>query len=167
MSKLTNSTKMEKKPESAYKRTILPPRFPFESVEYTKRMKELNHKDLNNNLNQFLYHFKTGFDTLCAQNGHLVLRILKGCKKIKYVRTRLNSNKGHFNEDEALEIWEECFKYVTEELFPSYEEEGNTDNIDHVWAMGIILLYLSCGYPALKGTEDIKCYNNVGIGPEV
>eukprot|EP00536_Pseudo-nitzschia_multiseries_P006743 jgi/Psemu1/15974/gm1.15974_g len=92
--------------------------------------------------------FSRRFDVLCAQNGHLVvLTILKGgCKQIK-------------------DIWEECFKYFTEELFPYYEE-GNTDSIDHVWAMGIILSYLLCSYPALKGTEDIKCYNNVGVGPK-
>eukprot|EP00536_Pseudo-nitzschia_multiseries_P012760 jgi/Psemu1/33072/gm1.33072_g len=90
-------------------------------------------------VNPFLYHFETGFDVLCTQHGHLALTILEGCKQI---------NNGQFDKDEALEIWEECFKYVTEELFLDYEE-GDTGGIDHVWAM-----------------EDIKCYNNMGIGPE-
>eukprot|EP00536_Pseudo-nitzschia_multiseries_P009429 jgi/Psemu1/23154/gm1.23154_g len=39
--------------------------------------------------------------------------------------------------------------------------------MDHVWAMGIILAYVLCNYPALKGMEDIHCYNNLGIGQEV
>eukprot|EP00536_Pseudo-nitzschia_multiseries_P005628 jgi/Psemu1/13032/gm1.13032_g len=84
--------------------------------------------------NAFLYHFETGFDALCDQTGHLVLTILNGCNKID--------------------------DYVTEVLFPFYEE-GSTDDIDHMWAMGIIMVYVLCGYPALKGTEDIQCYNNV------
>eukprot|EP00536_Pseudo-nitzschia_multiseries_P012493 jgi/Psemu1/32252/gm1.32252_g len=116
--------------------------------------------------NPFLYHFETGFDALCTQNGHLVLTILNGCNKIDNVRARLNSQKGHFDEEEGLEIWEQCLKYVTEVDFPFYEE-GDTDGIDHVWAMGIIMAYVLCGYPALKGTEDIQCYNNVGIGRPV
>eukprot|EP00536_Pseudo-nitzschia_multiseries_P010390 jgi/Psemu1/25800/gm1.25800_g len=81
----------------------------------------------------------TGFDALCAQNRHLVLIILNRCNKIN--------------------------DYITKEVFPNYEE-GDTDDIDHVWAMGIILAYVLCSYPALKGTEDIKCYSNMGIGPE-
>eukprot|EP00536_Pseudo-nitzschia_multiseries_P018454 jgi/Psemu1/55678/gm1.55678_g len=54
-------------------------------------------------------------------------------RKIEDVRKRLNSKKGHFDEDEALKIWEQCFKYVSKEVVPDYEE-GNTDGIDHVWA---------------------------------
>eukprot|EP00536_Pseudo-nitzschia_multiseries_P014628 jgi/Psemu1/39544/gm1.39544_g len=110
--------------------------------------------------NPFLHHFETGFDALCAKNRHLVLTILNGCNKIDDVRERLNSQKGHFDEEEGLEIWEQCLKYATEELFPFYEE-GGTGGIDHLWAMGIIMAYILCGYPALKGTEDIQCYNNV------
>eukprot|EP00536_Pseudo-nitzschia_multiseries_P011197 jgi/Psemu1/28144/gm1.28144_g len=140
---------MENKTEPAYKRTILPPWFPFLSAEYNKRMHELNHGNLNNYLNPFFNHFETGFDALCAQNGHLVLTILEGCKQVDDVRTRLNSKNGQFDKDEALEIWEECLNYVSNELFLDYGED-NTDNIDHVWDM-----------------EDIKCYNNVGIEPEV
>eukprot|EP00536_Pseudo-nitzschia_multiseries_P017031 jgi/Psemu1/49033/gm1.49033_g len=101
---------------------------PFLSVDYTKRMHELNHNGLNNEANQFSYHLSM---------------------KIEDVRTRLNSKKGNFDKDEALKIQEQCFKCVSEEVFPDYEE-GDTDSIDHVWAM-----------------EDIKCYSNVGIGPEV
>eukprot|EP00536_Pseudo-nitzschia_multiseries_P008982 jgi/Psemu1/21995/gm1.21995_g len=137
------------------------PRFPFLSAEYNKQNDELNDGNQNNKGNPFFYHFETGFDgALCAQNGHLVLTILNGCNKIKDVRARLNSHKkGHFDEEEALEIWEQCLKYVAEEVFPFYEE-GGTDAIDHMWAMGIILAYVLCGYPALKGTEDMQCYNN-------
>eukprot|EP00536_Pseudo-nitzschia_multiseries_P011830 jgi/Psemu1/30212/gm1.30212_g len=97
------------------------------------------------------YHFETGFDA--AQNGHLVLTLLEGCKQI---------NDDDFMKMKLLKIWEETLKYASYKLFLDYEE-GNTDNIDHVWAMGIILLYLLCDYPALKGTEDIKCYNNENI----
>eukprot|EP00536_Pseudo-nitzschia_multiseries_P016023 jgi/Psemu1/44629/gm1.44629_g len=146
--------------------TVVPTRCTVLSKDYTKRMHELNHDDLNNDGNPFLYHFKTGFDALCAKNGHLVLTIPHGCQKIEEVRKKLNSKKGHFEEDEALNIWEQCFKYIIEEVFPGYKE-GNTDRIDHVWAMGVILAYISCGYPTLKTTEDIKCYDIMGIGPEV
>eukprot|EP00536_Pseudo-nitzschia_multiseries_P005550 jgi/Psemu1/12817/gm1.12817_g len=110
--------------------------------------------------------YDRAFDALCAKNGHLVLTILEGCKQIGTVRTRLNSKKGQFDKEKAVLILEECFKYVSNKLFPEYEE-GDTVAMDHVWAMVIILLYLLWGYPALKGTEDTKCYNNVGIGPEV
>eukprot|EP00536_Pseudo-nitzschia_multiseries_P008604 jgi/Psemu1/20816/gm1.20816_g len=89
-----------------------------------------------------------------------------GCKQIDAVRTRLNSKKERFEEEEALLILEDGFKYISDEWFPEYEE-GITVAIDHMWAMGIILSYLLCSYPALKGTEDIKCYNNMGVGPEV
>eukprot|EP00536_Pseudo-nitzschia_multiseries_P011860 jgi/Psemu1/30316/gm1.30316_g len=95
------------------------------SKDCTKRMHELNHDDLNNNGNPFLYHFETGFDALCAKNGHLVTTILFVCQKIEEVRKRLNSKKGHCEEDEALNIWEQC--YITEEVFPNYKE-GNTDH---------------------------------------
>eukprot|EP00536_Pseudo-nitzschia_multiseries_P011867 jgi/Psemu1/30335/gm1.30335_g len=148
-------------PQSAYKRKVLKPRFLLESTEYCARSNELNHGNGNDKRNSFLYHFETGFDALCSKNGHLVLTILNGqCNKIDEVRARLNSQKGHFNEEGGLEIWEQCLKYVMEELFPFYEE-GNTGGVDHVWAMGIIMAYVLCGYPALKGTEDIQCYNNV------
>eukprot|EP00536_Pseudo-nitzschia_multiseries_P012622 jgi/Psemu1/32661/gm1.32661_g len=80
--------------------------------------------------------------------------------QINNVRARLNSQKEHFDEEEGLDIWDQCLKYVMEVVFPFYKE-GNTDDIDHVWAMGIIMAYVLCSYPALKGTEDIQCYNNV------
>eukprot|EP00536_Pseudo-nitzschia_multiseries_P012976 jgi/Psemu1/33772/gm1.33772_g len=144
-------------------RKVLKPRFLLDSAEYCARSNELNNGDKNDKRNPFLYHFETGFNVLCAKNGNLVITILNGCNKIDNVRERLNSPKGHFDEEEALEIWEQCFKYVTEEIFPFYEE-GDTGGVDHVWAMGIIMAYVLCGYPALKGTEDIQCYNNVGIG---
>eukprot|EP00536_Pseudo-nitzschia_multiseries_P004239 jgi/Psemu1/9552/gm1.9552_g len=127
--------------QSAFKMKVLKPRFQLDSVEYCERSNELNHCDVNNKLNPFLYHFETGFD-------------------INNMRARLNSQKGHFDKVEGLEIWEECLKYVTEELLP-FSEEGNTGCVDHVWAMGIIMAYVLCGYPALKSTEDIKCYNNL------
>eukprot|EP00536_Pseudo-nitzschia_multiseries_P016285 jgi/Psemu1/45600/gm1.45600_g len=147
-------------PQSAYKRKVLKHRLLLDSAEYCARSNELNNGDGNNERNPFLYHFETGFDALCAKNGHLVLTILNGCTKINDVRAKLNSPKGHFDEEEALEIWEQCLKYVTEEIFPFYEE-GDTGGVDHMWAMGIIMAYVLCGYPALKGTEDIQCYNNV------
>eukprot|EP00536_Pseudo-nitzschia_multiseries_P007286 jgi/Psemu1/17477/gm1.17477_g len=119
---------------------VLKPRFLFDSAEYCARRNELNDGDGNGNgeRNPFLYHFETGFDMLCAKNGHLVLTILNGCNKINDVRAKLNSQKGHFDEAEALEIWEQCLKYVTDELFP-FNEEGDTGGVDHVWAMGIIM----------------------------
>eukprot|EP00536_Pseudo-nitzschia_multiseries_P016897 jgi/Psemu1/48276/gm1.48276_g len=135
-------------------------------VEYCARSNELNDGNANNELNPFLYHFETGFDVLCSKNGHLVLTILNGCNKINDVRETLSSQKGHFDEEEGSEIWEQCLKYVTEEIFPFYEE-GDTGGIDHVWALGIIMAYVLCSYPALIGTEDIQCYNNVGIGQPV
>eukprot|EP00536_Pseudo-nitzschia_multiseries_P014675 jgi/Psemu1/39748/gm1.39748_g len=147
-------------PQSAYKRKVLKPRFRLDSAEYCEKSNELNHSDGNGKRNPFLYHFETGFDAICAQNSHLVLTILNGCNKINNVRARLNSQKGHYDEEEGLEIWEQCLKYVTEELF-SFYEEGNIDGIDHMWAMGIIMAYVLCGYPALKGMEGIQCYNNV------
>eukprot|EP00536_Pseudo-nitzschia_multiseries_P004623 jgi/Psemu1/10390/gm1.10390_g len=150
----------------AYKRKVLKPRYLLDSAEYCARSNELNDGDENDERNPFLYHFETGFDALCAQNGNLVLTILNGCNKIDGVRERLNSPKGHFDEEEALEIWEQCLKYVTEDIFPFYEE-GDTGGVDHVWALGVIMPYVLWGYPALKGTEDIKCYNNVGIGRPV
>eukprot|EP00536_Pseudo-nitzschia_multiseries_P015892 jgi/Psemu1/44158/gm1.44158_g len=104
---------------------------------------KVNHEDLNNNLNPFLYHFKTGFDVVCAQNGHLVLTILEECKQINNARTKLNSKKGQFYEDEVLEIWKECLKHLSNKLFTDCEE-GDTGGIDHMWAMDIILLYLLC-----------------------
>jgi len=155
-----------KTPKPTHRTTVVPTRGTVFSTDYNKQMHELNHDDVNNDGNPFLYHFETGFDALCAKNGHLVNTILSGCQKIEEVRQRLNSKKGHFEEDEALNIWEQCFKYITEEVFPDYKE-GNTDGMDHVWAMGVILAYITCGYPALKTSEDIKCYDNVGIGPEV
>ena len=162
-----NNRKMKSKtPKPTHRTTVVPTRGTVFSTDYNKQMHELNHDDVNNDGNPFLYHFETGFDALCAKNGHLVNTILSGCQKIEEVRQRLNSKKGHFEEDEALNIWEQCFKYITEEVFPDYKE-GNTDGMDHVWAMGVILAYITCGYPALKTSEDIKCYDNVGIGPEV
>ena len=152
--------------QSAYKRKPLKPRYLLDLAEYCARMTELNDGDENNERNPFLYHFETGFDALCAENGNLVLTILNGCNKIDDVRDRLNSPKGHFDEEEALEIWEQCLKYVTEDIFPFYKE-GDTDAVDHVWALGIIVAHILCGYPALKGPEDIQCYNNVGIGRPV
>eukprot|EP00536_Pseudo-nitzschia_multiseries_P008448 jgi/Psemu1/20438/gm1.20438_g len=121
----------------------------FPPAEYTKQKKELQDEDLNNNLNPFLYHFKTGFNALvCAKNGRLVLTNLEGCKQIEDLKTRLNIKKGQFDEEEAsLGIWEECLKYVSEELFPDYDK-GDTDAMDHMWAMDI-------------------CYSNMGIRPEV
>eukprot|EP00536_Pseudo-nitzschia_multiseries_P013844 jgi/Psemu1/36653/gm1.36653_g len=154
-------------PQSAYKRKVLKPRYLLDSAEYCARRNELNDGDKNEERNPFLYHFETGFDALCAKNGNLVLTILNGCNKIDdVVRDRLNSPKGHFDEEEALEIWEQCLKYITEDIFPFYEE-GDTDAVDHVWALGIIMAHILCGYPAFKGTEDIQCYNNVGIGQPV
>eukprot|EP00536_Pseudo-nitzschia_multiseries_P009407 jgi/Psemu1/23105/gm1.23105_g len=151
--KLPDGTKVKRAtwfPYNPYKRKVLKPRFLLDSAEYCERSNELNHGDQNDKQNPFLYYFETGFDALCAQNGHLVLTILNGCNKIDDVRARLNSQKGHFNEE----------KYVMEVVFP-FSEEGNTDGIDHMWAMGIIMAYLLCGYPALKGTEDKQCYNKV------
>eukprot|EP00536_Pseudo-nitzschia_multiseries_P012216 jgi/Psemu1/31288/gm1.31288_g len=147
-------------PQSAYKRKVLKPRYLLDSAEYCARRTELNDGDENNKRNPFLYHFETGFDALCAKNGNLVLTILNGCNKMDDFRDRLDSPKGHFDEEEALEIWEQCLKYVTEDIFPFYEE-GDTDAVDHVWALGIIMAHILCGYPVLKGTEDIQCYNNV------
>eukprot|EP00536_Pseudo-nitzschia_multiseries_P010561 jgi/Psemu1/26324/gm1.26324_g len=99
----------------------------------------------------FRRHFKTGFDVLCAINGHLVLTLLDRYKQTGTVRTRLNSKKGQFDkEEQALLIWEEALKYVSKEVFPDHEE-GDSVAMDHMWAMG---------------TEDITCYNNVGIKPE-
>eukprot|EP00536_Pseudo-nitzschia_multiseries_P006849 jgi/Psemu1/16261/gm1.16261_g len=80
-------------------------------------------------------------------------------------KTESATNMRQFDEEEALLIWEEALKYVSKEVFPDHEE-GDRVAMDHMWAMGTILSYLLCGYPALKGTEDIKCYNNVGIGLE-
>eukprot|EP00536_Pseudo-nitzschia_multiseries_P010604 jgi/Psemu1/26448/gm1.26448_g len=103
--------------------------------------RRLNHQPPGGKPNPILCHFETGFHAiLCAMNGQLVLTILDGCKQTD--------------------------AYVNEEVFPNHDE-GDSVAMDYMWAMSIILLYLSCGYPALKGTEDIKCYNNVGIGPEV
>eukprot|EP00536_Pseudo-nitzschia_multiseries_P015697 jgi/Psemu1/43479/gm1.43479_g len=117
-------------------------------------------------LNLFLYHFKTGFDALCARNDHLVLTILDICKQTNTVRTRLNSKKGVFDKEEALLIWEEAMIYVSQEVFLNHEE-SNSVTMDHIWAMGIILSYLLvCSYPTLKEIEDITCYNSIGIGPE-
>eukprot|EP00536_Pseudo-nitzschia_multiseries_P016588 jgi/Psemu1/46770/gm1.46770_g len=147
-------------PQSAYKRKVLKPRFLFDSAEYGARSNELNDGNGNDKRNPFLYHFEAGFDVLCAKNGHLVLTILNGCNKIDDVRERLNSPKGHFDEEEGLEIWEQCLKYVTEDIFP-FDEEGDTGGVDHMWALGIIMAYVLCSYPALKGTKDIQCYNNV------
>eukprot|EP00536_Pseudo-nitzschia_multiseries_P006499 jgi/Psemu1/15461/gm1.15461_g len=130
-------------PQSAYKTKVLKPRYLLDSAEYCARRNELNDGDEN--------------------DDNLVLTIVNGCNKIDNVRERLNSPKGHFDEEEALEIWEQCLKYVTEDIFPFYEE-GDTAAVDHVWALGIIMAHILCGYPALKGTEDIQCYNNVGIG---
>eukprot|EP00536_Pseudo-nitzschia_multiseries_P004620 jgi/Psemu1/10378/gm1.10378_g len=154
-----NLRKMENTTQSAYKTTILKPQFPLPSAKYSKQNDELNDGDQNNKGNPFLYHFKTGFDALCAQNGHLVLTILNRCKEIEDMRARLNSKKGHFDK-EGLEIWAQCLKYIMEEVFPFYEE-GGTGGIDHVWAMGITLVYVLCSYPALKQMEDIHYYNNM------
>eukprot|EP00536_Pseudo-nitzschia_multiseries_P016255 jgi/Psemu1/45469/gm1.45469_g len=127
---------MDNETESATKRMAKNPWFPILSKEYCKQMKELQDLDLN----PFLFHFETGFDAICAKNGHLlVLTILEGCKQIDAVRTRLNSKKGWFDKEEALLILEECFKHVSDKLFPEYEE-GNTVAMDHVRAMGIIFL---------------------------
>eukprot|EP00536_Pseudo-nitzschia_multiseries_P011655 jgi/Psemu1/29577/gm1.29577_g len=131
-----------------YKRNVLKTPFCLDSAEYSAeycvRSNELNHGNGNDKRNPFLYHFETGFDVLCAKNGHLVLTILNGCNKINNVRATLNSQKGHFDEEEGLEIWEQCLKYVTEDIFP-FSEEGDTGCVDH----------------------DIQCYNNMGIGQPV
>eukprot|EP00536_Pseudo-nitzschia_multiseries_P011823 jgi/Psemu1/30157/gm1.30157_g len=119
----------------SYKTKVWKPRYLLDSAEYCARRNKLNDGDKNDEQNPFLYHFETGFDALCAKNSNLVLTILNGCNKIDY---------------------------VTEDIFPFYEE-GDTGGIDHVWALGVIMTYVLCGYPALKGTEDIQCYNNVGI----
>eukprot|EP00536_Pseudo-nitzschia_multiseries_P002174 jgi/Psemu1/5025/gm1.5025_g len=122
--------------QSAYKRKALKPRYLLDSAEYCARRNELNDGDENNERNPILYHFETGFDALCAKNGNLVLTILNGCNKIDDVRDRLNSPKGHFDEEGALEIWEQCLKYVTEDIFPFYKE-GDTDAVDHMWALAM------------------------------
>eukprot|EP00536_Pseudo-nitzschia_multiseries_P011341 jgi/Psemu1/28608/gm1.28608_g len=88
------------------------------------------------------------------------------CKQTNAVKTRLNIKKGQIDKEEALSIWEEAVKYVSEEVFLDHEEHGSVA-IDHMWAMGIILSYLLCAYPALKDIEGINCYNNPCIGPEV
>eukprot|EP00536_Pseudo-nitzschia_multiseries_P009552 jgi/Psemu1/23535/gm1.23535_g len=77
---------------------------PMFFAKYNKLTKELQRKDLN----LFLYHFETGFDALCAVNGHLVLTILDGCKQTN--------------------------AYISQEVFPDHDE-GNSVAMDHVWAM--------------------------------
>eukprot|EP00536_Pseudo-nitzschia_multiseries_P011145 jgi/Psemu1/27988/gm1.27988_g len=154
---------MENKTESATQRRRKTPWIPMFSAKYNKGMKELVQEE---DLNPFLYHFETRFDGLCSIYGHLVLTILDRCKQTGAARARLNSSKRQFDKDKALLIWEETVKYVSEEVFLDHEE-GDSVAMDHMWTMVIILLYLLCKYLALKGTEDIKRYNNVGIGPEV
>ena len=75
-----------KTPKPTHKTTVVPTRGTVLSKDYNKQMHELNHDDVNNDGNPFLYHFETGFDALCAKNGHLVNTILSGChKKIEEV----------------------------------------------------------------------------------
>eukprot|EP00536_Pseudo-nitzschia_multiseries_P011627 jgi/Psemu1/29494/gm1.29494_g len=159
-----NNRKMENKTQSKKMKIgeATSPQITMFYPEYNKWTKELGDKDLN----PPLYHFETGFNALCAINGQFVLTILDGCKQTNAVRTILNSKQGKFDKEEALSIWEEAVKYVNQEVFPDHEE-GSSIAMDHMWAMGVILLlYLLCSYSALKGRDDIKCYSNLGIGPE-
>eukprot|EP00536_Pseudo-nitzschia_multiseries_P008852 jgi/Psemu1/21655/gm1.21655_g len=114
-------------------------RYPVIGDCCTKRIDEVQKE----NLNPFLYHFETGYDCLCDRNGYLVLTILDGCKPT----------------NTALDY---CVHY---KLFLDHER-GNTYATNHIWGLGIILLYLLCGYPTLNGKADIHCYDTMGIRPK-
>ena len=99
-------------------------------------------------------------------HGHLVYEILVGSKHLQRVVSRLRSNKGCFEEREACDIVEDLIEYVQEGLFPDLMEEDTSVATDHIWALGVILYYLLCGYPKLNNQHRLACYKNVRIGPE-
>eukprot|EP00536_Pseudo-nitzschia_multiseries_P013293 jgi/Psemu1/34727/gm1.34727_g len=122
-------------------------RYPVMGDCYMKHI----YKEQKEDFNPFLYHFETGYDCLCNRNRHLVLRILDGCK---------------FELEEASLIWKEALDYVNCKLFLDHEK-GNTYATIHIGGMAIILLYLLCGYPTMKGKADNHCYDTTGIRPKV
>eukprot|EP00536_Pseudo-nitzschia_multiseries_P000455 jgi/Psemu1/1026/gm1.1026_g len=124
---------------------------------FSKRRKELQDEDLR----PFLYHFKTGFDTLCASSGHLVvLTILYGCNKEVFLD---HEEGGTVAMDQMWAM--DALDYVHYKLFLDHDK-GNTYAINRIWRLGIILLYLLCRYPTLNRKADFHCDDIIDIGPK-
>ena len=113
------------------------------------------------------YHFGTvNGNDLCREHGPKVMEILDGSNNTETVRKRLNSREGYFDEIESREIFRKAVDYVVDYICTEYVDDEYPKNGDlYVWALGIILCYLLCGYPALRNEEDKQCYDNIGIGP--
>ena len=118
-------------------------------------------------INPHTYHFGTATrDDLCRLEGPKVIEILDGCNLTGIVRKRLNSREGYFDEIESRNLFHIAVDYVVDDVCTEYiDDEYPKDGDQYVWALGIILCYLLCGYPALKNTKDKQCYDNIGIGP--
>eukprot|EP00536_Pseudo-nitzschia_multiseries_P003361 jgi/Psemu1/7598/gm1.7598_g len=116
-------------------------RFPVMGDCYTKHIDEVQTEGLN------------PFLTILKQDMTLM----------NMVRRRLNSRKGRFEEEEASLIWKKGLDYTHYKLVLDHDK-GDTYTTDHIWGMGIILLYLLCGYPSLNRKADIHCSNSIDIG---
>ena len=119
-------------------------------------------------INPHTYHFGTATrDDLCRLEGPKVMEILDGCNLTGIVRKRLNSREGYFDELESRNLFEIAVDHVVDDICTEYIYDGEypKDGDQYVWALGIILCYLLCGYPALTNTKDKQCYDNIGIGP--
>ena len=55
--------------------------------------------------------------------------------------------------------------YIQGDLFRHATEE-DTSGMDHMWALGVILYFLLCGYPKLRGANQVECFDNMKIGPK-
>eukprot|EP00536_Pseudo-nitzschia_multiseries_P002793 jgi/Psemu1/6334/gm1.6334_g len=96
---------------------------------------------------------------LCPGQKWKNMMMLQSNQSNKHKKRKVSPNMGHVENLDYL------IQYVSKKVSPDHEE-GNSVAMDSMWAMGIILSYLLYGYPALKGTEDIKCHNKIGIRPE-
>ena len=77
---------------------------------------------------------------------------------------QLNSKMGYFDKVESWPIWQRAVDYVAD----SINIDGHMGEDFDVWALGIILWYLLCGYLVLTTSEDHNkwCYNNISVGPK-
>ena len=113
-------------------------------------------------LDPFVYCFEAIGDNRGGKYGYLVRKILVDSKQFEKVVTRLNSNTGCFADSEACDIMEAVVDYIQGDLFRHATEE-DTSGMDHMWALGVILYFLLCGYPKLRGANQVECFDNMKI----
>ena len=121
------------------------------------------------NIDPFVHSFEARGDAPNEQarmHGHLVHEILVGSKQLERVVRRLESNTGCFEDRDACAIMEELVEYVQDDLFEDLTEEDTPVAREHVWALGVIMYYLLCGYQWLGTQSRLECYKYMRIGPK-